>query len=310
MRSARRFRTVAMLVAAIACAYSRQPILIAQDEVPAPSPTHYTRSLGPYSIDGQDLTVKLSVICYKETRHPGDCNDDDEQTVKEVKIEDQAGKNRFSRSFPVAFAHQLESHLVEVTRLEGQGHEALELRYERLPSHVNTGVSVQLFGIHDGQLEPFDSVPLHFYGELGDLPAGTAQDSRCLLPGNAFPIYLLTDYFYVIQPVTLDWENFRLEPQETGEFQIPQEGHYRRALEIKALGYIHLYASPDQNAPKVGVSLTPDSRLKLVSALFLKGPPDEHSSADDTWVKISVDDKIGWIIGVDDYTAIGLTAQQ
>jgi hypothetical protein len=303
-------RTVARLVAVVACACSRQQILIAQDEVPTPPATHYTRSLGPYSIDGQELTVKLSVICYKQTRHPGECNDDDEQTVKEMKIEDQAGKSRFSRSFPVAFAHQLERHLVEVTRLEGQGHEALELKYERLPSHANTGVSVQLFGVRDGQLEPFDSDPLHFYGELGDLPDGTSEGSRRLLPGNAFPIYLGTNYFYVVQPVTLNWENFRLEPQETGEFQIPQEGHYRRALEIKASAYIHLYASPDQNAPKIGVSLTPDSRVKLVSALFLKGPPDEHSSADDTWLKISVGDKIGWILGIDDDTAIGLTAQQ
>lgn len=199
---------------------------------------------------------------------------------------------------------------MEVTRLEGQGHEALEVKYERLPSHVNTGVSVQLFGVRDGLLEAFNPDPLHFYGEIGDLPAGTSQDSERLLPGNAFPIYLLTNYFYVVQPVALNWETFGLVPKDTGEFQIPQEGHYRRTLQIKAAAYIHLYVSPDQNATRIGVNLTPDSHVQLLSALFLKGPPDERSSADDTWLKISMDDKSGWIIGIDDYTAIGLTAQQ
>jgi len=100
-----------------------------KEEPPSPGPASYTRTLGPYSIDGTSFTVKLSVICYKATRHPGPCNEDDEETVKSMRIENEAGKACFHRSFPVAFAHQVERHVVEVTRLEGRGHEALEFKY-------------------------------------------------------------------------------------------------------------------------------------------------------------------------------------
>src|ERR1700733_7271128 len=44
-----------------------------QDDAPPPAPTHYTRTLGPFAIDGHDFTVKLNVTCYKETQHEGEC---------------------------------------------------------------------------------------------------------------------------------------------------------------------------------------------------------------------------------------------
>ena len=98
------------------------PALARQEDAPSPTSTHYTRTLGPYSIDHANFTVQLSVICYKATRHAGECNEDDQETVKSMKIEDEAGKTCFHTSFPVAFAHQTERHLVEVTRLEGPEH--------------------------------------------------------------------------------------------------------------------------------------------------------------------------------------------
>jgi hypothetical protein len=282
----------------------------AQDEPPSPASTHYVRTLGPYSIDGKSFTVKLSVICYRTAPHPGECNEDDEETVKWMKIDDESGKTQFHRVFPVAFAHQLERHLVEVTRLEGQDHQALEIEFERLPSRVNTGVSVQVFGLRDGTLQALNEEPLHFYGELGELPKASSEDSRRLLAGDTFPIYLLTNYFYIAQPVSVNWNDFRLDLKESGEFEMPQELHYHRKPIIQAEGYIHLYSSPDKNAKREGISVTPQSKVELVGALFSAGAPEEHSSADDTWLNISIDDKVGWILGADDYTAIGLTPVQ
>src|ERR1700720_1844125 len=60
-----------------------------QDDAPSPAPTRYVRILGPFSIEGHDFTVKLSVICYKESRHEGVCSEDDEETVGSVKIVDE-----------------------------------------------------------------------------------------------------------------------------------------------------------------------------------------------------------------------------
>lgn len=279
-----------------------------QGDGPSPSPTHYIRTLGPYSVDGETFSVKLSVICYKETKHEGKCTEDDEETVKSVKIEDEAGKSRFQKSFPVAFAHQVERHVVEVTRLEGRDHQALELRYEKLPSRANSGESVQLFGVRDGTLQALNQDPFDVVGELGDLPAGLSEDSRRLLAGDILPVYLLTNYFYIVQPIHLKWDEFVLEPQETGEFQVAQQSRYSRKPDIGADAHIHLYASPDKNSTPVGVNVTPSSNVQVLSALFSQGPAEDHSSADETWLKISIDGKLGWIVGLGDYTAIGLTA--
>ncbi len=277
------------------------------DDAPTPSPSSYTRTLGPYSIDGANFTVKLAVICYKAARHPGPCNEDDQETVKSLKIEDAAGKTSFHRSFPVAFAHQVERHVVEVTRLEGASHQALEFQYEQLPSHVNAGVSIQVFGLRGGTLQALNDDPLEFYGGLGELPAGSTEDSRRLLAGDALPIFVLTNYFYILQPVHLNFTDFRLDPQDTGEFEVAQQPLYRRKAEVQADGYIHLYASPDEGATQTGVAVTPQSSVQVLRAIFRRSPSEQHSSASDTWVKVSVDGKEGWIIGIDDYTALGLS---
>src|ERR1700690_306874 len=71
-----------------------------QENDASPASTHYTRTLGPYSLDGAQFTVKLSVICYKSTSHAGPCSEDDEETVKSMQIDDALGKPCFRTSFP------------------------------------------------------------------------------------------------------------------------------------------------------------------------------------------------------------------
>jgi len=283
------------------------PIMGQEDDVRPPAPTHYTRTLGPFSIDGKNFIVKLSVICYKDRQHAGECNENDDETVKSMKIDDEAGKTCFRKSFPVAFAHQVERHVVEVTRLEGRERQAIEIRFEKLPSPANSGDSIQVFGVREGSLQPLNPEPLEFYGELGDLPAGPSKDSRRLLAGDTLPIYLLTNYFYVMQPVRVNWKDFRLEPQETGEFEVAQHSPFSRKPDIEAEGYIHLYSLADKNTPPVGLNVTPQSHVQVLSALFAASSPQDNSSANDTWLKISIDGKVGWILGLADYTAIGLS---
>ena len=70
--------------------------------------------------------------------------------MKSLRIEDAAGKSCFHTSFPVAFRA---SGRAARCRGDASGrcrHQALELQYEQLPSHVNTGVSIQVFGLRDG----------------------------------------------------------------------------------------------------------------------------------------------------------------
>jgi len=299
----------AAIAAMFLCASAAQTLAAMQDnDAPPPAPTSYTLTLGPYSIDGASFTVKLSVICYKGARHAGQCNEDDEETVKSMKIENEAGKTCFHTSFPVAFAHQVERHVVEVTRLEGRDHQALEIKFETLPSHANTGESIQLFGLRGGTLQAFNDEPLEFYGGLGELPMGSSKDSLRLLAGDTLPVFALTNYFYILQPVRVNWNSFRLEPQETGEFEVAQQPPYSRKPDIQADGYIRLYASPDNNAAQAGVAVSPQSTVQVLRAIFRRSPPEEHSSASDTWLKIAVDGKVGWILGLDDYTAIGLSS--
>lgn len=76
---------------------------------------------------------------------------------------------------------------------------------------------------------------------------------------------------------------------------------------MQADGHISLYASPDKAAAEAGVDVTRASKVEVLRAVFTAGRPEEHSAASDTWLKIRVDGEEGWIIGADDYTAIGLT---
>lgn len=281
-----------------------------EEDERSPAMTHYVRTLGPFSIDGRNFTVKLNVNCYKESPHTGMCNEDDQEAVKSMKILDDAGKTRFSKSFPIGFMHQLERHVVNVTLLEGTGHQALEVTDTQLPSHANTGVTLQLFGVHNGSLQPFDDDPLEFYGLLGDLPPGSAPNSKALIDGDKLPIYVLTSYFYVSCPVQLNWNDFSVSQHEKGEFDVVHQPPYARKPDIQADGFVHLYPSPDTNATSTGVNVTPQSRVEILKARYRKGPPQDHDSPNDTWLQIQLDGKTGWIIGLDDYTAIGLSPSQ
>ena len=281
-----------------------------QEDERSPAPEHYVRTLGPFSLDGRTFTVKLNVNCYKESPHAGTCDEDDQEAVKSMKILDDAGKTRFSKSFPIGFMHQLERHTVEATLLEGREHQALEVVYTRLPSHANSGATIQLFAIHDGTLQPLNPDPLDFYGRLGELPPGRQKNSKALLEDDVRPIYVLTNYFYVMSPVRLNWKDFELDQLDSGEFDVVHQAPYGRKPDIEASGFIHLYPSPDAKADPVGVDVTPQSHVEVVKALFRKGPPESHALPSDTWLQISIDGKVGWIVGLDDYTAVGLSPAQ
>jgi hypothetical protein len=267
------------------------------------------RTLGPFPIEGHEFGVTLHVICYKQSRHAGVCNDDDEETISSVRIVDENGKTSFKKSFPVPLVHQAESHLVDVTLLEGREHQALELSYEDLSSSpARTGKSIQLFGLQNGILKPLDPEPLEFEGSLAELPLGQLKDSKRLLENDTLRIYSLTNYFYIVTPVRVNWKNFRLERQDSGDFDVADQPPYEIRPNIESERLIDMYLSPDKKTKPIGVNLAPGSRVRLLTARFSAAPPDEHDSPNDMWLKIRVEGQEGWILGVDDYTALGLTS--
>ena len=305
-RMGRLFTLVGLAVLAL-CFTVLVPAAAQQDDAPEPAPTRYVRTLGPFPIEWHEFTVKLNVICYKESQHEGVCNEDDEETVSSVKIVDENGKSCFSKSFPVSTVHKLGRHLVDATLLEGREHQALELTYEDLPSPPRTGESAQLFGLRNGTLKPLDLEPLEFHGGLADLPAGQLKNSKRLLENDTLRIYVLTNYFYIVTPVRVNWKDFRLEQQESGDFDVADQPPYQIRPDVESERLIHIYPSPDKKTTPVGVNLTAQSRVQLLKARFSGAPPNEHDSANDTWLKIRIDGQEGWILGVDDYTALGLS---
>ena len=307
LRRTGRLFTLANLAVLASCFVVLIPAAAQEDDAPSQAPTRYVRTLGPFPIEGHEFTVKLNVICYKESRHEGVCNEDDEETVSSLRIVDESGKTRFRKSFPVSLVHKLGRHLVDATLLEGREHQALELTYEDLPSPPRTGESIQLFGLLNGVLKPLDLEPLEFHGGLADLPAGQLKNSKRLLENDTLQIYALTTYFYVVTPVRVNWKDFRLDRQGSGDFDVADQPPYQIRPDIESERLIHVYPSPDKNTAPVGVNLTPQSRVQLLKARFRAAPPDEHDSANDTWLKIRIDGREGWILGVDDYIALGLS---
>jgi hypothetical protein len=296
------------LVALALCSLGLTPAAVSQqDDAPLPAPTHYLRTLGPFPIEGQHFSVKLHVICYKESKHAGMCDEDDEETVSSAEIMDASGKVQFKKSFPVPLARQAGRHLVDVTLLEGQERQALELTYEDLSVRASRGKSIQVFGMQNGILKPLDPEPLRFQGGLGDLPPGQFGNSKHLLENDTLRIYTLTTYFYIVTPVRVNWKEFRLDEQDSGDFDIADQPPYNIRPEIESERLIHLYPAPDKVRTPLAISLTPASRVQLLKARFSGAPPDEHDSANDTWLKVRIDDQEGWILGVDDYTALGLS---
>jgi len=289
------------------CLVVLTPAAQQDDDAPSPAPTRYVRTLGPFLIEGQEFTVALKVICYKESRHEGMCNEDDEETVSSIRIVDQIGKSCFKKSFPVSPVHDLGRHLVDATLLEGREHQALELTYQDLPSPPGRGESIQLFGLLHGTLKPLDIEPLEFHGGLADLPAGRLKNSKRLLENDTLQIYALTTYFYIVTPVRVNWKAFRLEQQDSGDFDVADGPPYQIRPDIESERLIHLYRLPNKNTTPAVVNLTPHSRVELLMARFSAAPPDEHDSANDTWLKIRIDGQEEWILGVDDYTALGLS---
>lgn len=306
-RSIGHLGTLADLVSLVFILFALVPAVVSQqNDAPSP-PTRYLRTLGPFSIEGQGFAVKLHVICYKESKHVGMCDEDDEETVSEVEIVDKNGKIGFKKSFAVPLARQAGRHLVDVTLLEGHEHQALELTYQDLSVPASRGKSIQIFGLQNGVLKPLDRQPLEFQGGLGDLPAGQVGNSKRLLENDTLRIYALTTYFYIVTPVRVNWKDFRLEQQDSGDFEVADQPPYEIRPEIQSERSIHLYPSPDQKTTPVGVNLTPGSRVELLKARFNAAPPAEHDSANDTWLKVRIDGQEGWILGVDDYTALGLS---
>jgi hypothetical protein len=305
-----RLFTLAILAGLALCLLVLIPVAASQqDDAPLPAPIRYVRTLGPFPIEGHEFTVTLHVICYKQSRRAGVCDEDDEETISSVRIVNENGKTSFKKSFPVALVHQAESHLVDVTLLEGREHQALELSYEDLSSPPpRTDKSIQLFGLQNGILKPLDPEPLEFQGSLADLPAGRLKDSKRLLENDTLRIYSLTNYFYIVTPVRVNWKNFRLEQQDSGDFDVADQPPYKIHPDIESERLIHMYPSADKKTTPMEVNLTPESHVQLLTARFSAAPPDEHDSANDTWLKIRIDGQEGWIRGIDDYTALGLTS--
>jgi len=278
-----------------------------QDDRPLPGPTRYVRTLGPFPIEGHQFSVELHVVCYKQSKHAGMCDEDDEETVSSLNILDESGKTRFKKSFPVGLVRQTENHLVDATLLEGRDHQALELTYQDFSPPSKTRKSVQIFGLQNSILRPLDPEPLEYQGGLAELPAGQSKNSRRLLEGDTLEIYALTTYFYIVTPVRVDWKEFRLEEQDSGEFEVADQPPYEIRPNIASERPIHLYPSPDKKTTPVGINLTPGSHIQLLKARFTAAPPNEHDSANDTWLKVRIDGEEGWILGVDEYTALGLS---
>jgi hypothetical protein len=276
-----------------------------EPQVETPAPTEETRELGPFTVDDVRYTVVLSLL-----QHEG------AETVQRLSIVDDSGRVHFEelREPAVAAQHGFESTLsIRAATLDGATGSGLLLIRKHTPTAPLTGVTYQVFGKRDDQLQPL-SAPLSWYGEhpLQD----TSQSVVRLDDGDILMLDLWRFHFGVTLPLHLNLgcapgAEGCLRPSATPSPDAPEFGLLDVAAEPgepQARSYITLLASPGvETGARIPVHA--DSRIQVLQAaarVSLRAGATVDVIVRDEHLRIRIDGREGWIRGPEDFEAIGL----
>lgn len=250
------------------------------------------RRIGPLKIGRARFTVVLQL-----KRVAGGSDPDFQETVAAIEIRDAAGGTHYRRTF----SYELEGNRFRETvaaaawAFQGGRHAGLLVTYSFLPSAPLTGELWHIFGLSGGKLVSFGK-PIGATGELMGLSKAADQ----------LDIRVWTGHFFMIVPLRLDWVARQvMPPPAKGRFRVEAE----RRPEDEPLP-VRMFPQPGEGLAE-RVTVRKDSEVEFLEAeagVRFDERTDlvELGVADDTWLKVRVDGKTGWIHGEKDFQAIGL----
>lgn len=257
-----------------------------------------------------------------------DSKSPDDATVEWWELRDSTGKAVYRQQYGLEFQNGSFADTEDITARElktkfGQG---ILLEGSSLPSAPLSGWWVQVFGLFDGKLVPF-SAPISTDGEFEGEDGNTFQPSPIFRGQQQLPVShdvlkfrMWTGNFNLHYNVIIDWLQAKVRPewicsQMTSKgrsaacrYPVDAESHPNSEL-----SFIRLFGEPDEGFTPKHVVIKPDSKIEFLEAQASVGWSADQNNAsfgiadgDQVWLHIKVDGEDGWIVGQEDFNAIGL----
>ncbi len=271
--------------------------------VPGASVETEERLVGPFAIGERSFQVTLAITKLARA-----------ETVSSVQIKDAEGTVCFEKKLPyqIDAGRFFETTTVQAELLRGKGGSGLLLTYAVDPSTPLGGRSWQVLGVVDGKLVPL-SPPVTTEGELLGQSPGTAMDASRdeALRVDVLNFRIWTGNFFVIVPLEVNWEVGYVRPayRLVEKCRMLVEGQ-RKPAESEAA--VQLFPESDETvgAP-IQVVVKKNSAVELLWAegrIVWEESEDrvQLSTFEETWLKVRIDGKEGYIHTTEDFRTIGL----
>jgi hypothetical protein len=299
---------------------------------------HVEQRLGPFSIAGKEFTAVV------RKQLPAGAKAGEGQTVVSIEIRDAAGVSQFSRAFANegggdGFINTVSVSVIPVSGASGNG---LLVSYDEdsepsAPEPESSGWW-QVFGVVDGKLKPF-SGPVLVQGDLlaADRSGrALAPGEPIAAPGDVLQFKVWAGRFRLVFPVRIDWTQGKLAPAQPCEktSTASESCNYGVVPEdernVADMTFVRLCANPMEACQKPErVVVKRDSKVEFLATRAevewnpgkLSGwsgdPKNAMSDAGgititskESWLRVRIDGKEGWLHSQEDLDALGMPSEQ
>ncbi|MBF0318447.1 MAG: hypothetical protein HQL01_01405 [Nitrospirae bacterium] len=277
----------------------------------------YEKTEGPYSVNDKSFTLFFKMVSFFKMVKRTVPTDLFDENVEYLGIRDERGKVHYTEPNPIDILNPLYISISAYT-LEGEKRQGLVLTYGEMPSGPGYGFAVKLFTTNNGRLVEL-SGKLNLIGGIHDsMQEGTNKNSMRLLDNDTLNYKLHVNHFTMIIPlkVPLNTSGRVMPIKWEGIFEIETEGH-----PIYEESCVKLYTNHSTDSPSKALIVGPQTKVQFIHAYTRIGyeafylyrvnskghavfPMD--ISISDTWLKVKIDDREGWITGEKHFEAVGL----
>ena len=275
---------------------------------------------GPFHVGGQSLTFVKHVLSIE-----GKTSDDD-STVEWWELRDAAGNAIYRHQYPVGFQSGSfdETENVDARELKASFGQGILVEGGELPSAPNGGWWVQVFGLINGKLTPLSGALRAdgaFLGEQVESHQPSPMFRGQQLPPVSHDVLkfrMWTGNVSIIYGAMIDWIQGRVRPESTCLTAQGQPVGCRYQIETNPargseLTFVRLFPEPEDGFTPKHVVVKPDSKIDYLEAqASVSWSVDQDdisfgvSNPGKVWLHVKIDGHEGWIVGEEDFDAVGL----